>query len=49
MTSEQALEELRHGAGTQFDPDFVKCFAEKVVPALAQSQSVVEASTSPSK
>jgi HD-GYP domain-containing protein (c-di-GMP phosphodiesterase class II) len=49
MSSEQALEELRTGAGTQFDPDLVKCFAEKVVPALAQSQSMVAGSPSPSK
>ena len=49
MSSEQALEELRTGAGTQFDPDLVKCFAEKVVPALAQSQAEVAASPSPSK
>jgi two-component system cell cycle response regulator len=49
VTSEQALEELRRGAGTQFDPDFVKCFAEKVVPALAQSQSTVAGSASPAK
>jgi len=34
MSSEGAVEELRRGAGTQFDPDLVKCFAEKVVPAL---------------
>jgi len=39
LSSEQALEELRRGAGTQFDPDLVKCFAEKVIPALAQSQA----------
>jgi diguanylate cyclase (GGDEF)-like protein len=41
LSSEQALEELRQGAGSQFDPDLVKCFAEKVVPALAQSQDPV--------
>jgi len=41
LSSAQALEELRRGAGTQFDPDLVKCFAEKVVPALARSQSAM--------
>jgi diguanylate cyclase (GGDEF)-like protein len=41
MSSEQALEELRRGAGTQFDPDLVKCFAEKVVPALEVSEATV--------
>jgi HD-GYP domain-containing protein (c-di-GMP phosphodiesterase class II) len=41
MTSEQALKELRRGAGTQFDPDLVKCFAEKVVPALEMSEATV--------
>jgi len=34
MSSEEAVEELRRGAGTQFDPELVKTFAEKVVPAL---------------
>jgi len=41
LSSEQALEELRRGAGTQFDPDLVKCFADKVIPALARSQSAM--------
>jgi two-component system, cell cycle response regulator len=34
MSSDEAVEELRRGAGTQFDPELVKTFAEKVVPAL---------------
>jgi diguanylate cyclase (GGDEF)-like protein len=34
MTSEEAVEELQRGAGTQFDPELVKTFAEKVVPEL---------------
>jgi diguanylate cyclase (GGDEF)-like protein len=34
MSSEEAVEELQRGAGTQFDPELVKCFAEKVIPAL---------------
>ncbi len=39
MSSESALEELRRGGGTQFDPDLVKTFAEKVVPALEREQA----------
>jgi len=39
MSSEAALEELRRGGGTQFDPDLVKTFAEKVVPALEREQA----------
>jgi two-component system, cell cycle response regulator len=31
---EQALEELRRGAGTQFDPKLVGAFVEKVAPGL---------------
>jgi two-component system, cell cycle response regulator len=34
LSSEQALEELRRGAGSQFDPMLVGTFVEKVVPAL---------------
>jgi two-component system cell cycle response regulator len=41
MSSEEAVEELRRGAGTQFDPELVKCFAEKVVPALERSAAAV--------
>lgn len=48
MSQEEALEELRRGAGTQFDPDLVRTFVEKVVPALDQS-SRSAASASPSK
>ena len=36
MSREEALEELRRGAGTQFDPDLVRAFVEKVVPTLDQ-------------
>jgi diguanylate cyclase (GGDEF)-like protein len=34
MSSSEAVEELRRAAGTQFDPELVRTFAEKVVPAL---------------
>ena len=34
LSSEVALEELRSAAGTQFDPELVRTFCEKVVPAL---------------
>jgi diguanylate cyclase (GGDEF)-like protein len=37
LSVEQALEELRRGAGTQFDPRLVTTFVEKVVPGLADS------------
>jgi diguanylate cyclase (GGDEF)-like protein len=40
MSSEAAIEELRRGAGTQFDPELVKCFAEKVVPVLERESAV---------
>jgi len=40
LSSEQALEELRRAAGSQFDPDLVKTFAEKVVPALDRERAV---------
>ncbi|MGN6258021.1 MAG: bifunctional diguanylate cyclase/phosphohydrolase [Solirubrobacterales bacterium] len=41
MGREQALEELRRGAGTQFDPELVRAFVEKVVPALDQGSRSV--------
>jgi HD-GYP domain-containing protein (c-di-GMP phosphodiesterase class II) len=37
ISEEEALEELRRGAGTQFDPALVRTFVDKVVPALDQS------------
>jgi diguanylate cyclase (GGDEF)-like protein len=40
LTREEALEELRRGAGTQFDPDLVRTFIEKVIPTLGQSGDV---------
>ncbi len=40
---EQALEELRRGAGSQFDPELVRTFVEKVVPALDRSSRSVAA------
>jgi two-component system cell cycle response regulator len=49
VSGEVALEELRAGAGTQFDPELVDTFAEKVIPALDQSRRSVSGSDSPSK
>jgi two-component system cell cycle response regulator len=49
VSSEQAFEELRKGAGTQFDPELVTTFIEKVIPGLDQSSRSVAASDSPSK
>ena len=49
MSTEQALEELHQGAGTQFDPQLVATFVEQVAPALGQSSRTVAGSASPSK
>jgi HD-GYP domain-containing protein (c-di-GMP phosphodiesterase class II) len=49
VSREQALEELREGAGSQFDPELVRAFVEKALPALDQSQRAVDSSGSPSK
>jgi two-component system cell cycle response regulator len=49
LSQEEALEELRRGAGTQFDPDLVRTFVDKVIPTLDQSSRSVAASASPSK
>jgi len=40
LSKEDALEELRRGAGTQFDPALVRTFVDKVVPALDQGRQV---------
>lgn len=37
-SNEQALEELVNEAGTQFDPELVKTFVEKVMPALERER-----------
>jgi diguanylate cyclase (GGDEF)-like protein len=47
MSAEEALEELRRGAGTQFDPDLVRTFVEKVVPALDQSSAAITVTSTP--
>jgi HD-GYP domain-containing protein (c-di-GMP phosphodiesterase class II) len=49
LSQEEALEELRRGAGTQFDPDLVRAFIEKVVPTLDQGSASVAAPASPSE
>jgi diguanylate cyclase (GGDEF)-like protein len=41
ISEEEALEELRRGAGTQFDPALVRTFVEKVIPALERSSQSV--------
>jgi two-component system, cell cycle response regulator len=41
ISGEQALEELRAGAGTQFDPELVKKFAEKVLPTMERERTAV--------
>ena len=43
LSREEAMEELRRGAGTQFDPDLVRTFVDKVVPALDQTGPAVTA------
>jgi len=49
ISAEEALEELREGAGSQFDPQLVGTFVDEVLPALDQSQRSVDSSASPSK
>ncbi|HEY6144842.1 MAG TPA: HD domain-containing phosphohydrolase [Solirubrobacterales bacterium] len=44
-SNEQALAELAGGAGTQFDPELVKTFTEKVMPALERERYGSPAST----
>jgi diguanylate cyclase (GGDEF)-like protein len=38
LSSEQAIEELRAGAGTQFDPELVETFTKRVVSDLESAQ-----------
>jgi diguanylate cyclase (GGDEF)-like protein len=40
LSQEEAIEELRRGAGTQFDPDLVRTFIDKVIPKLDQSSQI---------
>ena len=49
LSSEQALEELRRAAGTQFDPRLVDTFVEKVVPGLDRSSSSLTGPATSSK
>jgi response regulator RpfG family c-di-GMP phosphodiesterase len=42
-SNKQALEELASEAGTQFDPELVKAFTEKVMPALERERYGVPA------
>jgi two-component system cell cycle response regulator len=44
-SNKQALEELASEAGTQFDPELVKAFTEKVMPALERERYGSPAST----
>ncbi|HEU5061992.1 MAG TPA: HD domain-containing phosphohydrolase [Solirubrobacterales bacterium] len=48
FSCEEALEELRRCAGTQFDPELVRAFAEKVAPGLDQGRRPVAPSGAPS-
>jgi len=43
ISEEEALEELRRAAGAQFDPQLVRTFVEKVIPALERSSRSVTA------
>ena len=47
MSSSEAVEELRRGAGTQFDPELVRTFAEKVVPVLERERYGVPPTNQP--
>jgi two-component system cell cycle response regulator len=47
LSQEDSLEELRRGAGSQFDPDLVRTFVEKVVPALDRSSLAAAGSPAP--
>jgi len=49
LSSEQALEELHRAGGTQFDPELVRAFCEKVVPQLDQGGRSVTPSASSSR
>ena len=35
MSAEDAIDELRQGAGTQFDPTLTEMFIERVSPTVA--------------
>jgi two-component system cell cycle response regulator len=48
-SNEQALAELAAGAGTQFDPQLVKTFTEKVIPALERERYGTPAVSQPAE
>ncbi|MFP4078567.1 MAG: HD domain-containing phosphohydrolase, partial [Candidatus Izemoplasmataceae bacterium] len=46
VREEEALEELRRHAGTQFDPEIVECFIDEVYPEIQKNQQAYRAPAS---